>query len=49
VDHLTSTIYKHEEQVAMYEAQYAAQARETKAVREAVTEATMELEVGVFV
>ncbi len=44
MDHMTGVIYKHEEQVALYEAQYAAQAKETRAVREAVTEANMELE-----
>lgn len=31
--------------MSLYDAQYAAQAKETQAVREAVTEATMELEV----
>ena len=37
----------HEEQIALYDAQYSAQAQETKAVKESLTEATMELEVGV--
>ena len=45
MDRLTNTIHKHEEQLALYDAQCSAQALETKAIREAVNEASMELEV----
>lgn len=45
MDHMTGTIYKHEEQLALYDVHYTTQAQETKAIREAVTEASMELEV----
>ena len=40
-----STIYKHEEQLSLYDVQYTTQAKETMAIREAVTEAATELEV----
>ena len=45
VDHLTSRAHSLEEQLALHDAQRRAQAQERKALKEAVTEATMELEV----
>lgn len=46
LDKLTSQIASLEEQLALYDAQYSAQSQETKAVKESVTEASMELEVN---
>lgn len=45
MDKLTSTIYKTEEQLSLYDAQCDAQTQQTKAVKEAVSEASLELEV----
>lgn len=45
LEKLTSTIYKAEEQLALYGAQCDAQTQETKAIKEAVSEASLELEV----
>lgn len=46
LDRLTSQIASLEEQIALYDAQYSAQCQETKAVKENLTEASLELEVG---
>lgn len=46
LEKLTSTIYKAEEQLALYGAQCDAQTQETKAIKEAVSEASLELEVS---
>ena len=45
LDHLTSRTHSLDEQLALYDAQCSGQAQETKAIKEALTEATMELEV----
>ena len=47
LDRLTSQIASLEEQLALNDAQYSAQTQETKAVKENLTEANMELEVHV--
>ena len=47
MEKLTGTIYKNEEQHALYGAQCDAQIQETKAIKEAVSEASLELEVSV--
>lgn len=49
LDQLTQRIQQLDEQIALYDAQCSVQAQETKAVREAVTEASMELEVRLIV
>ena len=46
MDRLTSRIHDLEEQIGLYEMQYKAQVQETKAVKEALAEASMELEVS---
>ncbi len=46
MEKLSRTIYKTEEQLALYEAQCDAQTQETKAIKEAVSEASLELEVA---
>ena len=46
LDRLTSQIASLEEQLALYDAQYSAQCQETKAVKENLTEASLELEVS---
>lgn len=46
MEKLTGTIYKNEEQFALYGAQCDAQVQETKAIKEAVSEASLELEVS---
>lgn len=43
---MSNAIFKHEEQLALYDAQCSAQAQETKAIKEAVSEASMEFEVS---
>lgn len=45
VENLTGTIYKNGEQLGLYGAQCDAQIQETKAIKEAVSEASLELEV----
>lgn len=45
LDHLTSRTHDLDEELALLEVQRSAQAQETKAVKEALTDATMELEV----
>ena len=45
VDRLTEEVQRLEEQVALYKAQCTAQAQDSQAVKEALTEAAMELEV----
>ena len=45
LDRLTRQIASLEEQLSLYDAQYSAQSQETKAVKENLTEADMELEV----
>ncbi len=45
VEHLTSELNNLEEQLGLAQAQCSAQAQETKAIREILTDATMELEV----
>ncbi len=45
LDHLTSRTHGLEEQLALYDAQCSAQTQETRAIKEALSEATMELEV----
>lgn len=45
MERLTSTVNKHDEQLALYDAQCDAQLQENKAIKEAVYEASMELEV----
>lgn len=52
MERLSGTIYKNEEQLALYGAQCDAQIQETKAIKEAVSEASLELEVivkGIYV
>ena len=49
LDHLTSKAHGLEEELALLEVQRSAQAQETKAVKEALSDATMELEVCVHV
>ena len=44
MDRLTSRIHDLEEQIAIFDIQHKAQAQETKAVKEVLTEASMELE-----
>ncbi len=46
VEHLTSELNNLEEQLGLAQAQCTAQAQETKAIREILTDATMELEVS---
>ena len=46
MDHLTEEVQRAEEQVALYKAQCAAQCQDSQAVKEALAEATMELEVS---
>lgn len=46
VDRLVETVDKLKEDIAMFEAQIAAQTEETKAAKEALMEAHMEIEVG---
>ena len=48
LDRLTSQISNLEEQLALSDAQYSAQCQETKAVKENLTEANMELEVSIY-
>ena len=48
LDRLTRQIASLEEQLSLYDAQYTAQSQETKAVKENLTEADMELEVHVY-
>ena len=48
LDRLTSQIASLEEQIALYDAQHNAQCQETKAVKENLTEASLELEVSPF-
>ena len=45
VDRLVERVDKLREEISMYEAQMTAQSEETKAAREALTEANMEIEV----
>lgn len=45
MDHLTQEVQRAEEQVALYKAQCSAQSQDSAAVKEALAEATMELEV----
>ena len=45
LDRLTSQIASLEEQLALYDAQYSAQSQETRAVKNSLTEASLELEV----
>ena len=45
LDKLTSQIAGLEEEIALHDAQYSAQCQETKAVKENLTEASLELEV----
>ena len=45
VDRLTEEVQRAEEQVALYRAQCSAQSQDTQAVKEALSEAAMELEV----
>lgn len=45
VDRLTEEVQRLEEQVALYKAQCTAQAQDSEAVKEALAEAAMELEV----
>ena len=45
MEHLTSELHNLEEQLALTQAQSTAQAQETKAIKEILTDATMELEV----
>ena len=45
VERLSSAINKHEEQLALYNAQCDIQTQETKSIKEAVSEASLELEV----
>ena len=45
LDRLSSQISSLQEQLALYEAQYSAQCQETRAVKESLTEACLELEV----
>ena len=47
VDRLTETVDKLREQIALYEAQCSAQSEETKAAKDALAEARMEIEVGI--
>ena len=49
MNRLTEEVQRLEEDVALYGAQRAAQEQETKAVKEALSEAVMELEVGTYV
>lgn len=48
MEKLSNTINKHEEQLAVYDAQCNAQTQETKAIKEAVSEASLELEVHFY-
>ena len=48
MEKLSGTIYKHEEQIALYDAQCDAQTQENKAIKEAVSEAALELEVHIL-
>ena len=45
VDRLTEEVQRAEEQVALYKAQCSTQSQDTQAVKEALSEAAMELEV----
>ena len=46
LERLTQQSHELEEQLALYDAQASAQLQETRAVKEALTDASMELEVG---
>lgn len=46
MERLSGAIYKNEEQLALYGTQCDAQIQETKAIKEAVSEASLELEVS---
>ena len=45
MDKLTHEVHQVEEQIALLEAQWHAQAQDTKSIKEAVTAASMEMEV----
>ncbi len=45
IEHLTSELHNLEEQLGLAQAQCSAQTQETKAIKEILTDATMELEV----
>lgn len=45
MEHLTSELHNLEEQLTLAQAQCTAQAHETRAIKEILTDATMELEV----
>jgi len=49
VDRLVERVDKLKEEIAMYEAQLTAQLEETKAAKEQLMEAHMEIEVGTFI
>ena len=49
LDRLTFQVHDLEEQLALSDMQCSAQSKETKAVKEALTDATMELEVCAYV
>lgn len=48
MDRLTSQVHSLDEQIALHDALCGAQAQETKALKEALSEASMELEVIEF-